>query len=67
MLISNLFKDKIHTEVDAYLFFEIGNLSYSKSDSLGSSFIISLGLINEYDSALIFYLFKAACFLKAYM
>lgn len=67
MSISNLLKDKFITDVDANLFFEIGNLSYSKSDSLGSSFIGSLGLINEYDSALIFYLFKAACFLKAYM
>lgn len=47
MTISNLLKDKINTDVDAYLFFEIGNLSYSKSDSLGSSLIISLGLINE--------------------
>lgn len=47
MSISNLLNDKINTDVDAYLFFEIGNLSYSKSDSLGSSFIISLGLINE--------------------
>lgn len=47
MSISNLLKVKQYTDVDAYLFFEIGNLSYSKSDSLGSSFIISLGLINE--------------------
>lgn len=47
MSISNLLKDKFITDVDANLFFEIGNLSYSKSDSLGSSFIGSLGLINE--------------------
>lgn len=47
MSISNLLKVKQYTDVDAYLFFEIGNLSYSKSDSLGSSFIISFGLINE--------------------